>query len=48
MLSELVADARVCALTVTEFNPHHGSKDGSTTQRLLGILVSSLGYAPNS
>jgi arginase len=43
MLSELLTDARVCALTVTEFNPHHGSKDGSTTQRLLEILVSCLG-----
>jgi arginase len=43
MLSELLADARVCALTVTEFDPHHGSTDGSTTQRLLEILVSCLG-----
>jgi arginase len=43
MLSELLTDARVRALTVTEFNPHHGSKDGSTTQRLLGVLVSCLG-----
>ena len=43
MLSELLADARVCALTLTEFNPHHGPKDGSTTQRLLEILVSCLG-----
>jgi arginase len=42
ILSELLADARVRALTVTEFNPHHGSKDGSTTQRLLEILVSCL------
>jgi arginase len=43
MLSELLTDARVRALTVTEFNPHHGSKDGSTAQRLLEILVSCLG-----
>jgi arginase len=43
MLSELLTDARVCALTVTEFNPQHGSEDGSTTQRLLGVLVSCLG-----
>lgn len=43
MLSELFTDARVRALTVTEFNPHHGSQDGSTTQRLLEILVSCLG-----
>jgi arginase len=43
MLGELLTDARVRALTVTEFNPHHGSEDGGTTQRLLDILVSSLG-----
>jgi arginase len=43
MLSELLADARVRALTVTELNPHHGSEDGSTTKRLLEILVSCLG-----
>ncbi|MGZ6724817.1 MAG: arginase family protein [Solirubrobacteraceae bacterium] len=43
MLSELLTDARVRALTVTEFNPHHGSKDGSTTRRLLETLVSCLG-----
>jgi arginase len=43
MLSELLTDARVRALTVTEFNPHHGSEDGSTTQRLLEVLVSCLG-----
>jgi arginase len=42
ILSELVADGRVRALTVTEFNPYHGSEDGSTTQRLLDTLVSSL------
>ena len=42
MLSELLADPRVRALTVTEFNPHHGFEDGSTTQRLLEILVSCL------
>lgn len=43
MLGELLTDARVRALTVTEFNPHHGSEDGSTTRRLLEILVSCLG-----
>ena len=43
MLSELLTDARVRALTVTEFNPHHGAQDGSTTKRLLEILVSCLG-----
>ena len=42
MLSELLTDARVRALTVTEFNPHHGSEDGSTTQRLLEVLVRCL------
>jgi arginase family enzyme len=42
MLSELLADARVRALTVTEFNPHHGAEDGSATQRLVEILVSCL------
>jgi arginase len=41
-LSELLADGRVCALTVTEFNPHHGAADGSTTRRLLEALVDSL------
>ena len=43
MLSELLSDARVRALTVTEFNPHHGSQDGTTTQRLIATLVSCLG-----
>jgi arginase len=43
MLSELLTDARARALTVTEFNPHHGAQDGSTAQRLLEILVSCLG-----
>jgi arginase len=43
ILNELVADTRVRALTVTEFNPHHGAQDGSTTKRLLEILVSCLG-----
>ncbi len=39
MLSELLADARVRALTVTEFNPHHGTADGDTTRRLVDLLV---------
>jgi arginase len=43
MLSELLADARVRALTVTEFNPHHGSGEGDTTQRLVELLVNVLG-----
>ena len=43
MLTELLDDARVRALTVTEFNPHHGYEDGDTTKRLLELLVSVLG-----
>jgi arginase len=39
MLSELLADARVRALTVTEFNPHHGAGDGDTTRRLVDLLI---------
>jgi arginase len=42
MLTVLVADPRTRALTVTEFNPHHGSHDGETTQRLREVLVSVL------
>jgi arginase len=42
MLSELLADARVRALTVTEFNPHHGAGDGDTTTRLVDLLVQAL------
>ena len=45
MLSELLVD-ELLQYAVTEFNPHHGSKDGSTTQRLLEILVSCLGSPP--
>lgn len=41
-LSELFRDPRVRALTVTEFNPHHGSSDGDTTDRLVAALVASL------
>jgi arginase len=42
MLSELLADARVRALTVTEFNPHHGAGDGDTTRRLVDLLIHAL------
>jgi arginase len=42
MLGELLSDARVRALTVTEFNPHHGASDGSTTRRLVELLVGCL------
>jgi arginase len=43
MLTELLSDARVRALTVTEFNPHHGATDGTTTRRLIELLVNCLG-----
>jgi arginase len=43
MLSALLRDERVHGLTVTEFNPHHGSQDGDSTQRLLQILTKALG-----
>jgi arginase len=43
ILSALLRDERVRALTVTEFNPHHGSQDGDTIQRLLRILIKVLG-----
>jgi arginase len=39
MLSELLADGRVLALTVTEFNPHHGANNGETSKRLVETLV---------
>jgi arginase len=43
ILSALMRDERVRALTVTEFNPHHGSQDGATTDRLLQLLIAALG-----
>jgi arginase len=46
MLSELLADARVRALTVTEFNPHHGAGDGDTTRRLVELLIHVLSSTP--
>jgi arginase len=39
MLGELLADGRVRALTVTEFNPHHGGDDGETTRRLVEVVI---------
>ncbi len=45
MLSELLTDKRARCLTVTEFNPHHGSHDGTTTGRLVEILIHALGAA---
>lgn len=41
-LATLLSDPRVTALTVTEFNPYHGAEDGSTTRRLVEVLVSAL------
>jgi arginase len=43
ILSALLRDERTRALTVTEFNPHHGSQDGDTTERLLQVLIKVLG-----
>lgn len=42
-LRRLVTDARFRALTVTEFNPHHGAEDGSTARRLVNVLAGALG-----
>jgi len=44
-LAALLADPRVAALTVTEFNPHHGAPDGSTTRRLADTLAAALAPA---
>ncbi len=41
-LATLLADPRVSALTVTEFNPHHGAPDGATTRRLIDVLAGAL------
>jgi arginase len=43
ILSALLRDSRVRALTVTEFNPRHGSQDRETTRRLLQVLIEALG-----
>jgi arginase len=45
MVSTLLRDERVRALTVTEFNPHHGSQDAGATRRLLQTLIEALGEA---
>jgi arginase len=42
-LAVLLADARVVAVTVTEFNPHHGAADGATTRRLVDVLARAFG-----
>jgi arginase len=41
-LAALLSDPRVTALTVTEFNPHHGDPGGETTRRLVEVLVAAL------
>ena len=41
-LRVLTADPRFRALTVTEHNPFHGAADGSTTRRLVEVLVRAL------
>lgn len=41
-LRRLASDPRFRALTVTEFNPHHGADDGSTTRRLVDVLAGAL------
>ena len=41
-LATLCADPRVAALTVTEFNPHHGAADGADTRRLIEVLAAAL------
>jgi arginase len=40
-LAALLGDPRVRAVTVTEFNPHHGEADGSTTRRLVAVLAAA-------
>lgn len=45
MLTVLLGDQRTCGLTVTEFNPHHGAEDGSTTRRLVETIVRALSAA---
>jgi arginase len=42
-LAALLADARVAAVTVTEFNPHHGAAGGATTRRLVDVLAGAFG-----
>jgi hypothetical protein len=40
--ADMLADDRVRALMITEFNPHHGSDDGETSRRLVDVLVHAL------
>ena len=43
ILTALLRDKRARALTVTEFNPQHGSQSDDTTQRLVQVLIEALG-----
>jgi arginase len=42
-LAALLGDERVSAVTVTEFNPHHGDAGGATTRRLVDVLAGAFG-----
>ena len=42
-LATLLADDRVRAVTVTEFNPHHGAADGSDARRLAEVVATAFG-----
>ena len=41
-LEQLLANSKVAALTVTELNPDHGEKDGSTIRRFAEALSDAL------
>lgn len=41
-LRELLADERVCALTVTELNPHHAGADAASLSTFIAGLVSAV------
>jgi arginase len=45
-LAAVLRDSRVCALTITELNPDHGSDDGSTLTAFVDRLVAALAGAP--
>lgn len=45
-LAELLRDARVGALTVTELNPEHGSEDGATVADFAARLAATFGGRP--
>jgi arginase len=45
-LAAVLLDSRVCALTITELNPDHGSDDGATLTGFVDRLVAALAGAP--